>query len=98
MERRVKKSLAGLIVAVGAFAVAAPSYAATNAGDMSVGLAQPIPTAIAGSQSGLAQPGITMVQYYGRPYHHWHHPYYRHSYYHHYYRHHGVRIGPVVIR
>jgi hypothetical protein len=98
----MNKTLAGLIIAVGAFIVTAPSHAATSGYG---GIAEPIPTAVplhaASTESqGPVDPHVLAIQYYGHHYdryHHWHRPvYYRRE--HHYYRHHGVRIGPVIIR
>ena len=108
------KSVAGLLGAMGALAVASPSHAATNAGatldsvmqvDSYADLLKPIPNALslreafAESQAATpAEPDLMTIQYYHHHHHH-HHRYYRRPvYHHHHHHHHGVRIGPVVIR
>ena len=92
------KSLAGLLGAIGALAVASPSHAAISApvdldaamrADSYADLLKPIPNALAVKQAldeqRAAEPGVPdlmTVQYY-RHHHHHHHSYYRRRYHHH---------------
>ncbi|MBV9784085.1 MAG: hypothetical protein JO264_09720 [Acidisphaera sp.] len=106
----MEKSVAALIGAMGALAVAAPAHAATVQASLATAmqvnsyadLLKPIPNATALRQALAesraaepAEPELLPVQYYYRHHHH-HHRWYRRYHHHHHHHHHRHGFGIII--